>query len=70
MAQSCYQGIYTLAALVKRSGGFSVEAFNAVVDGLSFTGPHGTVRFEGNQAISPITLARAEQLDFHVIDTL
>ena len=70
MAQSCYQGIYTLAALVKRSGGFSVEAFNAVVDGLSFTGPRGTVRFEGNQAVSPITLARAEQLDFHVIDTL
>ena len=35
-----------------------------------FTGPRGTVRFEGNQAVSPITLARAEQLDFRVIDTL
>ena len=70
MAQSCYQGIYTLAALVERSGGLSVEDFDRVVDGLSLTGPRGTVRFEGNQAISPITLANAEALDFHVIQTL
>ena len=70
MAQLCYQGIYTLAALVERSGGLSVEDFDRVVDGLSLTGPRGTVRFEGNQAISPITLANAEALDFHVIQTL
>lgn len=70
MAQSCYQGIYTLAELVRNSRGFSVEGFDRVVDGLTFEGPRGTIRFEGNQAVQPVNLARAEGLDFHVIETL
>ena len=70
MAQSCYQGIYTLAHLAQRSRGFTVEGFNSIIDGLTFEGPRGIIRFEGNQAVQTVNLARADGFDFHVIETL
>lgn len=70
MGESCYQGIYTLANLARRSRGVSIEGFDATIDGLTFESPRGQVRFHGNQAVQTIHLAKADQFDFAVIDTL
>ncbi|GAC57210.1 putative regulatory protein [Gordonia hirsuta DSM 44140 = NBRC 16056] len=70
MAQSCYQGIQTLAELASKSGGTRSTDFDRVIDGLTFTGPRGVVRFIGNQAVQPVNLARADVFDFEVLGTL
>lgn len=70
MAQSCYQGIQTLAELARKSGGTRMSDFDRVIDGLTFTGPRGVVRFIGNQAVQPVNLARADVFDFEVLETL
>ena len=69
MAQSCYQGIYTLANLTYSAGSYAVRGFDAVIDGMVFDSPRGEVRFEGNQAVQKVHLAKAEAFDFDVIDT-
>lgn len=70
MAQSCYQGIQTLVRLAERADSFSVSAFDAVIDGLVLEGPRGVVRYDGNQAVQSVNLARADTFDFEVIQTL
>lgn len=70
MAESCYQGIYTLANLALRAGGVSVDTYDSMIDGLVFDSPRGVVRFEGNQARQQIYLAQADGFDFDVLDTL
>lgn len=70
MAQSCYQGIYTLAHLAHQSGSMEVDHHDAAVDGLTFESPRGVIRFDGNQAIQRIYLAHADGLDFQVIGEL
>ncbi|WP_424809730.1 substrate-binding domain-containing protein [Rhodococcus sp. 27YEA15] len=70
MAQSCYQGMHTLVELARRSGAFGVDDFDRVIDGLTFVGPRGVVRFDGNQAVQDVHLARADVFDFDVIGTL
>ena len=70
MAQSCYQGIQTLAELARISGGTRVSDCDRVIDGLTFSGPRGEVRFVGNQAVQPVNLARADVFHFEVLETL
>lgn len=70
MAESCYQGIYTLANLARQAGTTDVERYDDVVDGLTFDSPRGLVRFEGNQARQCIYLARADGFDFDVLESL
>lgn len=70
MAQSCYQGVHTLVELAKRSRAFGVDDFDRVIDGLTFVGPRGVVRYDGNQAVQAVNLARADVFDFDVIGTL
>lgn len=67
MAESCYQGIQTLAALARRAGGTAVADFDQAIDGLTFDGPRGEVQFAGNQAVQRINLARADTFDFEVL---
>lgn len=67
MAQSCYQGLLTLAALARRSSSFRIGDFDRGVDGLNFESPRGEVRFLGNQALQTVHLARAERFDFSVV---
>lgn len=67
MAESCYQGIQTLAELARRAGGVTVADFDMAIDGLSFNGPRGPVQFVGNQATQQINLARADTFDFEVL---
>lgn len=70
MAESCYQGIYTLAALAEKNRSAHLGDFNRFIDGVEFESPRGLVTFHNNQAIQPVNFARAEGLDFHVLSTL
>lgn len=70
MAQSCYQGIYTLAALAQRSRSLRVSAFDSAINELEVETPRGLIRFRDNQAIQPVYMARADGFDFHVLSTL
>lgn len=70
MAESCYQGIYTLSHLARRAGGLDATGCDAGIDGLSFDSPRGPVKFEGNQAQQQIYLARADGVDFDVVASL
>lgn len=70
MAESCYQGIYTLAALAEKSRSINLRDFNRCIDEVEFESPRGLVTFHKHQAIQPVNLARAEGLDFTVLSTL
>ncbi len=70
MAQSCYQGVYTLAHLARRGRSVRLEDFNRIIDDLEFDSPRGIIRFRNNQAIQPVSIARAEGFDFNVLSTL
>lgn len=70
MAQSCYQGIYTLSALAKLSGSINIRDFNRVINDVEFWSPRGLVSFRNNQAVQPVTIAQADGLDFNVLNTL
>ena len=70
MAESCYQGIYTLSALARLSGSVDLGKFNQVINDVEFWSPRGLVSFRNNQAIQPVTIAQADGLDFDVLNTL
>ncbi|WP_018334747.1 substrate-binding domain-containing protein [Actinomycetospora chiangmaiensis] len=69
-AESCYEGLRTLAALAERAADDRLDAWDAVVDGTAWEGPRGTVEFRGRQARQPVHLAVADGLDFDVITAL
>ncbi|MGP6175277.1 substrate-binding domain-containing protein [Corynebacterium sp. A21] len=70
MAQSCYQGIYTLAELSKHTQSTDIADFNRNIDDLVFDSPRGSVMFRNNQAIQSVNIARADGVDFDVLGTL
>lgn len=69
-AESCYEGIQTLANLIHRAGTTSPDALDTVVDGAAYDGPRGTVEFRNRVARQRIHLAVANGLDFDVVTTL
>lgn len=70
MAESCYQGIYTLSALAKLSGSTDIGKFDRVINDVELWSPRGLVSFRNHQAIQPVTIAQADGLDFDVLNTL
>jgi ABC-type branched-subunit amino acid transport system substrate-binding protein len=70
VAESCYEGMHTLAHLTRLAGSSCVQDMNRLIGELGYDGPRGTVQFHGNQATHPVHLARAEGLDFEIIDQL
>lgn len=68
--QSCYQGIYLLAELVRRTRSLEIAAFDRSVNSLELNSPRGLVTFRRNQAIQPVNIARADGLDFDILGTL
>lgn len=70
MAQSCYQGIYTLAELGNRSRSFSIADFEKNISSFSLEGPRGLMTFKDNQAIQSVHIAQADGFDFDVLETL
>ena len=70
MGQSCYQGIYLLAELARRSRTVEISAFDRSINNLELDSPRGVVTFRNHQAIQPINIARADGLDFDILGTL
>jgi urea transport system substrate-binding protein len=70
MAESCYEGLMTLASLAERAGSLDVRAMLAVADGLGYDGPRGAVSFAGNHLQQPVHLAVADGYDFDVLAAL
>lgn len=69
-AESCYEGLHTLATLAARAASDRLEEWDAAVDGTAYEGPRGTVEFRGRQAHQRIHLAVADGLDFDVLTAL
>lgn len=70
VAESCYEGMHTLVHLARLACSPLVQDMNRVIGELGYDGPRGTVQFHGNQATHPVYLARADGLDFEIIDQL
>lgn len=67
-AESCYEGAYFLAEMMRRAGnGADIEA---VADGVAYDSPRGTVEFSGNGTFQPVHLAVADGVDFQIVTTL
>ncbi|QNG21213.1 substrate-binding domain-containing protein [Rhodococcus triatomae] len=69
-AESCYEGMVTLARLVDRAGSTDMDRVNAAVDGLAYDGPRGVVEFRGAQGVHDVYLAKADGYDFDVVAAL
>lgn len=69
-AESCYEGLHTLARLTGRAGSTELPDLNAAIDGVAYHGPRGTVEFHGPQATQHVYLAATDGYDFHVITRL
>ncbi|WP_410649135.1 substrate-binding domain-containing protein [Amycolatopsis sp. cmx-4-54] len=69
-AESCYEGLHTLAELVGRAGTSELPALNAAIDGVAYHGPRGTIEFRGQQADQHVHLAVADGYDFEVLTRL
>lgn len=69
-AESCYEGLRTLASLVRRAGTARLPDLNSAIDGIAYDGPRGTVEFHGQQAAQRVHLAIADGYDFEVITRL
>lgn len=70
VAESCYEGMYTLAHLASLAGSTQVADMNRVVGNLGYDGPRGTVQFHGSQAVHRVYLARVDGFDFDIVEKL
>lgn len=69
-AESCYEGLFALQAIINNAGSADVDATDRVVDGLAYVGPRGLVEFVGNQAKQQLYLSAAAGFDFDIITAL
>jgi ABC-type branched-subunit amino acid transport system substrate-binding protein len=70
VSESCYEGGYMLANLIKRAGSAAVADIDAAMDGMAYEGPRGTVEFRGRRAHQAVHLASASGLDLEIVTTL
>jgi ABC-type branched-subunit amino acid transport system substrate-binding protein len=66
--QGAYDGVRLLAALAERAGTLAAPALDAIADGTCVTGGRGAFVVRDRHAVQPVYLARANGLDFDVID--
>ncbi|SFB43820.1 ABC-type branched-chain amino acid transport system, substrate-binding protein [Amycolatopsis marina] len=69
-AESCYEGLHTLAQLTHRAGSADLRDLNAAIDGTAYDGPRGTMEFHGPQAAQHVHLAVADGYEFDVVTRL
>ncbi|MFD3704079.1 substrate-binding domain-containing protein [Nocardia sp. NPDC058658] len=70
-SNSTYEAIHLLNTLADTTGTLDVEKISAAVEtGLFLDGPATRRGFLGNQAVGPAHLAKANGVDFDIIDTL
>ncbi|MEU9451231.1 substrate-binding domain-containing protein [Streptomyces sp. NPDC048277] len=70
LGESCFEGVRLLAALAERARSLDVRAMCAVGDEVSYEGPRGVVRLDGNHLAQRLYLARADAFDFHIVAQL
>jgi urea transport system substrate-binding protein len=66
-AESCYDGMWLLAALVARAGSLATPALDAVADGTVIDGGRGRAVLRGRHLQAPVYLARAAAFDLDVV---
>lgn len=69
-AESCYEGLMTLAALVRRARSAELRPVLTHAEGAGYDGPRGPMSLRGNHLHQRVHLARADDFDFDVVATL
>jgi ABC-type branched-subunit amino acid transport system substrate-binding protein len=67
-AEAAYDGVRLLAALAARAGALTPSTMDAAADGTTITGGRGTLTVTARHVDQPVYLARADGLDFDVVD--
>jgi urea transport system substrate-binding protein len=67
LGESCYEGLNLLAELGVRANSLRPAELARSADALSYEGPRGQVRMEGNHLLHSVYLAKADGLQFDVI---
>lgn len=70
MGESCYEGLRLFAELCRRAGDTHVSSLCAVADGTGYDGPRGAVHLHDRHLCQPVYVARADGLEFEVLDQL
>lgn len=69
-AESCYEGIRTLAELLRRTGSTDMGRMLAVADSVGYDGPRGAMQMHRAHLRQPVYLARADGFDFDILAAL
>jgi ABC-type branched-subunit amino acid transport system substrate-binding protein len=69
-AESCYEGIRALAALIHRGGSSDPYTMTHAADGVGYDGPRGPMQMEGGNVRQHVYVAQATELDFEVLARL
>lgn len=69
-AESCFEGLMTLAALARRAGSFDVRRMVATAEGMGYDGPRGSMCMVGGHLSQDVHLATASGYDFDVVTRL
>ncbi|GAB3714739.1 substrate-binding domain-containing protein [Nocardiopsis oceani] len=70
MAESCYEGLMALDALVHRAGTTRPELLSKVGDSVGYDGPRGAMQLRSGNVHQRVYMARAEGLGFEILDRL
>lgn len=70
MAESCYEGIQTLAALVRRAGSADTRRILAISETVGYDGPRGAMQMDHGHLRQQVHLALADGYEFDVISSL
>ena len=70
LGESCYEGIVLLSQLLTRAGGLDLPGVCGVAEGLGYDGPRGSVHLRDNHLEQAVYLARADGLEFDVLDQI
>ncbi|QGG41828.1 ABC transporter substrate-binding protein [Aeromicrobium yanjiei] len=70
MAESCYEGVQTIAALVRRAKSFDLRRILSVSECVGFDSPRGVMQMRNSHLDHPIYLAAASDYEFDVITSL
>lgn len=69
-AESCFEGLMTLAALARRSGSLDVRRMASIADGVGYDGPRGAMWMVDGHLRQDVHLASAAGYDFEVVARL
>lgn len=68
LSQSCYEALRFFASLAESAGCLDIGALSAAYEGLRYRGGRGDSRVLGGQVVTPIYLARANGVQFEVVE--